>query len=288
MDNEPHSSAGPPIFGQPAAEDHRAPLTAAPAPDRSTGRPAHTPRGARSGDHPDRPGALPPAPGRSAHALCSPLFPAALLLLLALVSWQVAATGPLLRLDRAIRSAVAHARHALDGSPLDHLAQSLSDLGGGVPAVPVLLGAGALAAWRSRRAGLRRWWLPLPAAALAALLIPLLVVPAKICFARPGPAGLPLSGDQWGWYPSGHTATSAIAYGVGALLLGRTLGARARRGLYAATALLCLGVGWGLIWCDYHWFLDVLASWCLAGLVLWGPTRRLPRPGPPDHEEQPR
>lgn len=197
--------------------------------------------------------------------------------LLALVSWQVAVTGPLLRLDQRIRSAVAHLRHTLDSPLLDHLAHLLSDLGGGSTAVPVLLGAGALAAWRSRPGGARRWWLPLPAAAFVALLIPLLVVPAKILFARPGPLGLPLDPGQWGWYPSGHTATAGIAYGAGALLLRRTLAAGSRRLLYGATALLCLGVGVGLIWCDYHWFLDVLASWCLTGLVLWCLARLPPR-----------
>ena len=41
-------------------EDNQAPPTAALPQDRSTDRPAHTPRGARSGDHPGRPGALPP------------------------------------------------------------------------------------------------------------------------------------------------------------------------------------------------------------------------------------
>ncbi|WP_063774802.1 phosphatase PAP2 family protein [Kitasatospora azatica] len=200
------------------------------------------------------------------------------MLLLALVSWQVAADGPLLGLDRWIRHSVALLRQA-GGTALDGAAQSLSDLGSTVPAVPVLLGAGALAAWRSRRTGRPSWWLPLPVAALAALLIPLLVVPAKAYFARPGPLGLPLQPHEWGWYPSGHTTTACVSYGVGALLVGRTLAAAGRRLLYGLTALLGLGVGWGLIWCDYHWFLDVLAGWCLAGLLLlclarWLPGRR--------------
>ncbi len=101
------------------------------------------------------------------------------------------------------------------------------------------------------------------------------MVPAKAWFARPGPLGEPLGSGQWGWYPSGHTATSAIAYGTAALLLGRTLASpAARRRLYGATALVCLAVGIGLIWSDYHWLLDVTASWCLAGTVLWCLARR--------------
>ncbi|WP_045303366.1 phosphatase PAP2 family protein [Saccharothrix sp. ST-888] len=204
-------------------------------------------------------------------------MPLTLLLVLAAVSWQVAVDGPLLGLDTGVRQAVHDLHHRLNSPALDRLGLFLADLGSSVPAIPVLLGAAGLAAWREWRSGVRRWWLPLPTAVLAAVLIPLLVVPAKTWFARPGPLGLPLTSDQWGWYPSGHTATSAIAYGAGALLLGRTLAATARRWLYAGTALLCLGVGAGLVWSDFHWLLDVTASWCLAGLVLWSLDRPVSR-----------
>ncbi|MCX5212827.1 phosphatase PAP2 family protein [Kitasatospora sp. NBC_00240] len=189
-------------------------------------------------------------------------------MVLGLISWQVAVDGPLLGLDRWARQGVRELRHGLSSPLIDHLGALLSDLGGSVPAVPVLLGGGALAAWRARRAGARRWWLPLPAAVLTAGAIPLLIVPAKASFARPGPLGLPLTPEQWGWYPSGHTATASVAYGAAALLLGRTVGIRHRRRLYAGAGLLSAGVGVGLVWSDYHWLLDVVASWCLAGLVL--------------------
>ncbi|MDQ0308420.1 undecaprenyl-diphosphatase [Kitasatospora herbaricolor] len=199
-----------------------------------------------------------------------------------LISWQVAVDGPLLGLDRRARHTVAGLRDGLSSPLLDHLGAALSDLGGSVPAVPVLLGGGALAAWRARREGARRWWLPLPVAVLTAGAIPLLIVPAKASFARPGPLGLPLTPEQWGWYPSGHTATASIAYGAAALLLGRTVGVRHRRRLYAGAGLLSAGVGAGLVWSDYHWLLDVVASWCLAGLLLplvaLLSTRRPPRP----------
>ncbi|MEU3569357.1 phosphatase PAP2 family protein [Kitasatospora sp. NPDC036755] len=199
--------------------------------------------------------------------------------LLVVVSWQVAAEGPLLGVDRWVRRAVRTAHLDFPSALLDRFGHLLADLGGGVPAVPVLLLAGASAAWRGRRAGSGRWWLPLPVAALTAALIPLLVVPAKWAFARPGPLGEPLAAGQWGWYPSGHTATATISYGVAALLLARVAGPRAARVLAAGAVLLSLGVGAGLVWSDFHWLLDVVASWCLAVLVLWAPARWLPRPG---------
>ncbi|MFF2081862.1 phosphatase PAP2 family protein [Kitasatospora sp. NPDC058162] len=195
------------------------------------------------------------------------------------VSWQVAVDGPLLGVDRSVRAAVHASRRDHPSALLDHLGHLLADLGGGVPAVPVLLVAGGLAAWWWRRAGAVRWWLPLPVAALTAVLIPLLVVPAKAGFARPGPLGDPLLPGQWGWYPSGHTATATFCYGVAALLLARAAGRRTARGLTAGAVVLALGVGAGLVWSDFHWLLDVLASWCLAVLVLWVLDRRLPRPG---------
>ncbi|MFJ9697801.1 phosphatase PAP2 family protein [Kitasatospora sp. NPDC101183] len=197
-------------------------------------------------------------------------------LVLLAVSWQVAVDGPLLGVDRAVRRAVHGAR---PNSLLDPLGHALSDLGSSLPAIPVLLAAGLLAARWWRRAGAARWWTPLPVAALTAVLIPLLVVPAKAAFARPGPLGDPLEPGQWGWYPSGHTATASLSYGVAALLLARAARPRTARWLAAGAALLALGVGAGLVWSDYHWLLDVAASWCLAALVLWALDRWLPRPG---------
>ncbi|MER7583035.1 phosphatase PAP2 family protein [Kitasatospora sp. NPDC097691] len=205
-------------------------------------------------------------------------MPVVVAVVLLAVSWQVAVAGPLLGLDRWVRRAVHTARHDAPNALLDHLGRALSDLGSSVPAIPALLLAGASAAWWWRRAGTGRWWLPLPVAALTSGLIPLLVVPAKAAFARPGPLGDPLTPEQWGWYPSGHTATAAISYGVAALLLARVSGPRAARGLTAGAALLALGVGAGLVWSDFHWLLDVVASWCLAVLVLWPLDRWLPRP----------
>ncbi|MBV6702169.1 phosphatase PAP2 family protein [Kitasatospora aureofaciens] len=292
MDSEPQPlaepSAEPPFGAGPRAgrEDNQAvPYGSAHTEGRSTDRPTHTPRGARNGDHPSRPGALPPAPGRLfrvlGRAAASSAVPVVAMVLLVLVSWQVVVDGPLLGLDRGVRHGVATARHDLHSSVLDQLGHVLADLGSTVPAIPVLLAAGGLVAWRFHQAGATRWWLPIPVAVLTAILIPLLVVPAKAAFARPGPLGDPLLPGQWGWYPSGHTATATLSYGVAVLLLARTAGVRVARRLQAVAVLLAAGVGAGLVWSDFHWLLDVVASWCLAALVLWALARWLPRPGAP-------
>jgi len=132
--------------------------------------------------------------------------------------------------------------------------------------VPVLAAALVYVAQRGRRAGAHRWWLPPLAAALAMALVPALVVPVKELVARPGTSVMP---PGTGYYPSGHTATAAVAYGAAALLLFPWLrSALARRGLVALCAVLDLGVGFGLVRRGYHWPLDVIASWCLCTVLL--------------------
>lgn len=137
-----------------------------------------------------------------------------------------------------------------------------------------------------------RWWLPPLAAGLAPAAVPALVVPLKLWLARPGPPQM--AGAAPAFYPSGHGATAAVVYGVAGLLLIRGLrGMRAGDGAAAArphppaatatpsasvtatvvtvvVTLLNAGVGIGLVRRGYHWPLDVLGSWCLAGVLLAG------------------
>ncbi len=102
--------------------------------------------------------------------------------------------------------------------------------------------------------------------------MPALVVPFKLWLARPGPPQM-AGGAHDGFYPSGHGATAAVAYGVAALLLMRChrqagRGAGAGWALGLGVVLLNAGVGTGLVRQGYHWPLDVLGSWCLAGVLL--------------------
>ncbi|WP_368661688.1 phosphatase PAP2 family protein [Streptomyces sp. NA02950] len=138
-------------------------------------------------------------------------------------------------------------------------------------ALPVLGAALGWALWRARRTGAARWWLPALTAAVAMAAVPALVVPFKALIGRPGPPGPPA--DETGFFPSGHTATAAVAYGAAALLLCPRPGQRLRRTVLAAVALLNVGVGVGLVRCAYHWPLDVVASWCVTGCLLWAVVR---------------
>ncbi|MET7386828.1 phosphatase PAP2 family protein [Streptomyces sp. NPDC005529] len=224
------------------------------SPHRSDSRPPQTPRGARQPGPDGRPGTTPPVPGRPTLLLGLLGLPA---LLFALITWQVTAHGPLARADERLSDSLVHPARVWE---------LLADLGNITVAVPVLAAALVYAAVRARRAGLHRWWLPSTAAAVLMAVVPAVIVPLKELIARSGP---PVMGPGNGYYPSGHTATAAVAYGAATLLLLpwlRTPGTR--RALLLTCALLNAAVATGLILRGYHWPLDVVASWCLCAVLL--------------------
>ncbi|MFE0100962.1 phosphatase PAP2 family protein [Streptomyces sp. NPDC059009] len=145
-------------------------------------------------------------------------------------------------------------------------------------AVPVLAAVLAYTAWRGWREGTSRWWLPPVAAALAMAAVPLLVAPLKALVDRPGPPGMDGHG---GFYPSGHAATAAVAYGACALVvLPLVRSAYLRRELVIGCVLLNAGIGLGLVRRGYHWPLDVIGSWCLCVMLLQVTALACTRLGP--------
>ncbi|MEU9962034.1 phosphatase PAP2 family protein [Streptomyces sp. NPDC050982] len=182
-----------------------------------------------------------------------------LVLLFALLTWQAAVDGPVRRADERLAGEVRGSRLPSGA------AEFLADLGNLVVAVPVLLAVVVYASWRARRAGLPRWWLPSLAALVAVAAVPALVVPLKEAVGRTGPPGM--AGD--GYYPSGHTATAAVAYGAAVLLLLPWPHSRyRRRELAIAYLVLVTAVSFGLVRRGYHWPLDVAGSWCLSLVLL--------------------
>ncbi|WP_298552061.1 phosphatase PAP2 family protein [Streptomyces luteogriseus] len=198
-------------------------------------------------------------------------------LLFALITWQVVADGPLVRLDERLSRVLVNP---------DRCSELLADLGNIQVAVPLLAVALGYVAVRHRRAGVDRWWLPVAAGALLMALVPALVVPLKALMARPS---TPAEPPGTGYYPSGHTATAVVAYGSATLLLLPWLRtALARRTLITLCVALVLGASYGLVRRGYHWPLDVVGSWCLCTVLLaslWLSVRAVATPGgsqPPD------
>ncbi|WP_338146130.1 phosphatase PAP2 family protein [Streptomyces scabichelini] len=179
--------------------------------------------------------------------------------LFAFLTWQVAVDSPLRRADERLGRAIADSRFP------DGAAELLADLGNLTVAVPVLVAVLAYVAWRARRAAAPRWWLPPLAALVTMAAVPALVVPLKEVVGRTGPYGM--AGD--GYYPSGHTATAAVAYGAAVLLLLPLLrGTYVRRELTIGYVVLIVAVGFGLVRRGYHWPLDVVASLVLSAMLL--------------------
>ncbi|MHC5904116.1 phosphatase PAP2 family protein [Streptomyces sp. S6] len=190
--------------------------------------------------------------------------------LLALLTWQVAVGGPLLRWDERLSGALRRP---------GRFSELLSDLGNVQVALPVLLVIAGFVAWSGRRVGVPRWWGPSAAALGAMALVPLVVVPLKIWTERPGTPAVP---PATGYFPSGHTATAMIAYGGAVLVLLPWLrSARARRTAVGVAALLVAAVSYGLVRRGYHWPFDVMASWCLGVLLLAALRRAVVRIGVP-------
>lgn len=263
-------------------------------PHRSDVRPPHTPGACGTPVNaaasepppvPRRPTPIPGSPGPSGDGSrrFSPWWICAVgALLFAALTWQVADHGPLRTLDERLGRALASGE--LPAGP----AEFAADLGNTAVALPVLCVVMVWAGWQGWRGSSVaapgdvapvRWWLPPLAAGLTLAAVPALVVPLKLWLARPGPPQM-AGGAHDGFYPSGHGATAAVAYGVAGLLVIRAVrGTRAGRpvapvvhlvtpAVVAAVALLNGAVGLGLVRRGYHWPLDVLGSWCLAGVLL--------------------
>jgi undecaprenyl-diphosphatase len=230
-------------------------------PRRSVGRSSQTPRDGRYGGRLGRLGTLPPVPGRLVFFFFLGIA------LFAALTWQVSSDGPLVGRDWSVLrwfDRLSAANPWFTGT-----AHYVCKLGNIQVAVPILLAAVCLTGWLGRRAALPGWWLPPAAAVLVIALLPVVVTVVKDAVGRPAPGRTVPDPSGYGYFPSGHTATSSVAFGAAALLLLPWAADRwARLMLLVGTPVGVFAVGFCLVWCDYHWPLDVLASWCLALTLL--------------------
>lgn len=199
------------------------------------------------------------------------LVPGGLLVVLAFLTANVLADGPMIAADRRIRAVVQAQANAAGWRWIGHgahaPAQLLTQLGNNEVAVPVLIACALVAAaWR-------RSLRPLAAAAAGVVLLLAIVTSGKILTDRAGPGLPPLAFGHLGVFPSGHTTTSGVCLALAALLLAADLPARARRAVIAVMVALCFLVGVALVWCDYHWFSDVAAGWALTPLIVMASLR---------------
>ncbi len=211
------------------------------------------------------------------------LLPGVPAVVLAVLTINVLASGPLVDIDQRIHAGVL-ARTATPGwqwltagsfSP----AALIIDAADPRAAVPgLLLIALAVSAWR-------RSLRPLLTAAIAVVLLVATVIPAKKAIGRLAPGQFRPGG--LGAFPSGHTTSATVCWILAALLVAPLLPAAVRRAGRVALPLWCLLVGAALVWANYHWLTDVIAGWALAAIILQATlwlaslAGRLPGAGPP-------
>lgn len=113
----------------------------------------------------------------------------------------------------------------------------------------------------------KKYGLPVSLASLGGLAI---YKPMKHIFLRARPDEALHLVKQGGFsFPSGHSVTSVIFYGVLIYLLNRHCkNDKLRKVLTVICGFLALTIGPSRIYVGVHWPTDVLAGWCIGGAVL--------------------
>lgn len=185
-------------------------------------------------------------------------------LVVAVLTWQVMTGGYAVTVDRRVYADV--------GRHWKHWILWLGNLGSIQVSAVVLAAAAVLSA------GLLRRWLPIALAVVNAGLLTVVTLAIKHLTDRIGPGLVANRPGYPGYFPSGHTATSAVCFGTALTVLLLVLLARraARRGValrlvhWPGTAFgLLVGalVGTMTVLSANHWVSDVVAGLGVAAVV---------------------
>jgi membrane-associated phospholipid phosphatase len=181
-----------------------------------------------------------------------------LLAVFGLVTWQVVADGPLVDCDRLVRDALPYNEPGV----AHDMAYALSLVGGRVVSGIVLGLLALVVAYRSRRIR------PLVTVIAAFVAVGVVGSALKTGFDRAAPG----SGEGWvgaggDSYPSGHAANAVVLWGVAAMLAAQVKPAH-RRLIYQLATVPAVLAPVAMIYLNYHWVTDVLAGWCVGGILL--------------------
>jgi undecaprenyl-diphosphatase len=141
---------------------------------------------------------------------------------------------------------------------------AFTDLGNPVPISAVAVLGGVLLSRHARSRG------PLVITAIAAVGVQVLVFSIKFAVHRPRPASpFPLETVGGYSFPSGHSTSSLVIFGVLAWLLGGQVRNRyARAAAWLPAVLFVLGIGFSRVYLGAHHPTDVLAAWVMGSAWL--------------------
>jgi membrane-associated phospholipid phosphatase len=184
------------------------------------------------------------------------------LLALALVSADVLTGGLLDHFDHVVRDRVhgpAPSLPAWMGEP-----GSLGEIGSATAVMLVAALVAAQVLWRA-------WPVALALGNVAAVELSVLLL--KVAVARPGPGARARLDGYPGYFPSGHTATSAVCAGTVVFLVlvcWGSVGWLGTASLAGQVAGLAVGVasGVGAVLGDFHWLTDAVGALLLSSVVL--------------------
>lgn len=113
----------------------------------------------------------------------------------------------------------------------------------------------------------KQYGIPLSLAALGGVAV---YKPMKHIFLRARPDAALHLVEQGGYsFPSGHSVTSVVFYGLLIYLLARHCkNEKLRKILIPVCGFLALVIGPSRVYVGVHWPTDVLAGWCIGGAVL--------------------
>ncbi|MCX5207788.1 phosphatase PAP2 family protein [Kitasatospora sp. NBC_00240] len=144
------------------------------------------------------------------------------------------------------------------------VAGAVTDLGTGLPPYAAAVAAGVLLARGVEPVRRRIWWICGPALVLA--VGQLLRRGLMLLFARPRPpaADWVVASPSGYAFPSGHAFTGALAAGLLAWAVLRTVRRRLAVPLALLLGVVAAAVGLSRVYLGVHWPLDVLGGWLLA------------------------
>jgi undecaprenyl-diphosphatase len=196
----------------------------------------------------------PENPGSIAIIVFAAVAITALLALIQLVI-GVVAQNTLANMDVSIFNMMQNVRNA----PADELMVAITMLGDGVVMLALVVAMIAWLLWR-------RAWRVAIAVGITFLAAKIFVPIMKLWLQTPRPVELYAFSEMFG-FPSGHTTTATVTFGMLAVLASRSLGRWGKSVVYAACGIAIIAIAYSRLYLGAHWLSDVLGGFFFGAVM---------------------